>query len=88
LESFAFLAIFFPRLPILIGLGLIVFHSFVDVSFDFDFRTNVVLIGLFFFPIFDSLRSRRGHGDPGMESCQPELGEEQAGPSGQPLPAA
>lgn len=52
LESLAIVALFSRHCRCLICIGLILFHFAVDLSFGIDFRTNIVLIALFFLPIF------------------------------------
>lgn len=53
LECLAFAALLSSRLRIAIGLGLIGLHLAIDSSFGIDFRTNILLVALFFLPIYD-----------------------------------
>jgi len=60
LECSSWLSIFHPILRTLIGIGLLMFHSAVDMTFHIDFRPNMVLISVFLLPIFDLWGARNG----------------------------
>lgn len=52
LECLTFLSIFNTRLRMLIGLCLLFFHLAVDMTFHINFSPNMVLLVIFFMPIF------------------------------------
>jgi hypothetical protein len=59
LECLSFLAIVDWRLRTIIGIGLLLFHMAVDLTFHIDFRPNMLLVAIFFLPTFALAVDRR-----------------------------